>query len=82
MRLVDVAAVRAVALETVAAFERDHADALAGAEVHHVGAPVSNQEAVPELLDHWPTLPSGARALRNQDNRSCDLPSAGRPGAA
>ena len=38
VRLVDINEVSTAALETVAAFEREHADALAGTEVHHIGA--------------------------------------------
>ena len=48
-----------------------------GLRHRHLGASVPGQEAVPELLDHRPPLPAGARPLRHQDDRGGDLPAAG-----
>ena len=45
-----------------------------GLRHRHVGASLSDQEAVPELLDHRPALPPGARALRPQDDRGRHVP--------
>ena len=46
-------------------------------DIGTVGAPVPGQAAVPELLDHRPALPPGARPLRHEDDRGRDLPPAG-----
>ena len=48
-----------------------------GLRHRHVGASLPGQEAVPELLDHRPALPPGARAVRHQDDRGGDVPPAG-----
>ena len=40
--------------------------------------PVSGQEAVPELLDHRPPVPPGAREVRPEGDRGRDVPPAGR----
>ena len=50
-----------------------------GLRRRHLRASVSDQEAVPELLDHRPALPPRARELRRQGHRSGDVPPA-RPG--
>ena len=49
-----------------------------GLRHRHVGASVSGQEAVPELLDHRPALPPGARQVRHEGDRGRDVPAAGR----
>ena len=46
----------------------------------HVGASLSGQEAVSQLLDHRPPLPSGARQVRHEGDRGRDVPAAGRAG--
>ena len=51
-----------------------------GLRHRHVGASVSGQEAVPELLDHRPALPPGARQVRHEDHRGRDVPPAGGAG--
>ncbi len=50
-----------------------------GLRHRHVGASVSGQEAVPELLDHRPPLPPRAREVRTEGDRGGDVPP---PGAA
>ncbi len=44
----------------------------------HLRAPLSGQEAVSELLDHRPPLPSRAREIRDEGDRGRHLPAAGR----
>ena len=46
----------------------------------HVGASLSGQEAVSELLDHRPPLPTGARQVRHEGHRGRDLPTPGATG--
>ena len=45
-----------------------------GLRRRHRRASLSDQEAVPKLLDHRPPLSTGARALRHQSHRSGDVP--------
>ena len=47
-----------------------------GLRHRHLGAPVPGQAAVPELLDHRPPLPPGARPVRTEDDRGRHVPAA------
>ena len=44
--------------------------------------PYQVKTALPELLDHRPALPAGARAVRDEDDRGRDVPPAGDSGGA
>ena len=46
----------------------------------HVRASLSGQEAVPELLDHRPAVPPGARQVRHEGHRGRHVPPAGGAG--
>ena len=50
---------------------RPHAE---GFRHRHLGAPVSGEAAVPELLDHRPPLSSRAREVRAEGHRGRDIP--------
>ncbi len=47
-----------------------------GLRHRHFRASVSSQETVPQLLDHRPTVPAGARQVRAESDRGRDLPAA------
>ena len=49
-----------------------------GLRHRHLGASLSGQEAVPELLDHRPALPARAREVRTEGDRGRHVPPAGR----
>ena len=51
-----------------------------GLRHRHLGASVSGQEALPELLDHRPPLPARARQVRTEGDRGRDVPPSGRGG--
>ena len=51
-----------------------------GLRHRHVGASAPGQEALSQLLDHRPPVPTRPRQVRVEDDRSGDVPAAGRAG--